>query len=310
MKLRTFATLLFLIVCTISRSSSACPLVNKLIDFNCDGEHRVSVIGDSIVFGTGDERNQGQGGYVLRLQSAFPDSTVNGFGYPGITTNRLLAYYKNLFAKEPCGKEITQLGKSDIIIIDIGRNDYFNRNSSTLTANTIKRLTLYLSTELEKRYGTAPLFVSTILPLTRREIDLGFIKQVNMVLLRIRGKSFPAFLKFDTLSPALLGTDGLHPTSAGYDVLAGIAKKYIAGPAQTRSKSLRKDADKDSVYDIFEKLKFKTSPKKSDSDEDGLEDGAEIFTHKTDPINADTDGDGIADGIEVSQGSDPTVPAS
>jgi lysophospholipase L1-like esterase len=303
LNLRTLMSLLSLLTLCTSSPSFACPLVKKLVDFNCDGEHQVSVIGDSIVFGTGDERNEGRGGYVLRLQNAFPDSTVSGFGYPGITTNRLLAYYKNLFKNEPRGKEITQLGRSDIIIIDIGRNDYFNRNSSTLTANTIKRLTLYLSTELEKRFGSAPLFVSTILPLTRREIDLGFIKQVNMVLLRIRGKSFPAFLKFDTLSPALLGTDGLHPTSAGYDVLAGIAARYITGPAQSRSKSSRKDVDKDGVYDVFEKSRFKTSPKKSDSDEDGLKDGEEIFTHKTDPLLLDTDGDGVDDATEVAQGT-------
>ncbi len=307
MNLRALTPLLLLICCSLSTDSSACPVKDKLIDFNCDGEHLISVIGDSIVFGTGDERNGGQGGYVLRLQNAFPDSTVSGFGYPGITTNRLLGYYKNLFRREPRGKEITQLGRSDIIIIDIGRNDYFNRNSSTLTANTIKRLTLYLSTELEKRFGTAPLFVSTILPLTRREIDLGFIKQVNMVLLRIRGRSFPAFLKFDTLSPALLGTDGLHPTSDGYDVLAGIATSYITGPAQSRSKSLRRDLDKDGVYDIFERLRFKTSPKKSDTDEDGLTDGDEIFTHKTDPLALDSDGDGIDDGTEITQGSNPNV---
>lgn len=286
-------------------SALACPLVDSLVDFNCDGQHTVSVVGDSIVFGTGDQLNNDRGGYVLRLKRSFPSSEINGFGYPGITTANLMSYYKRLFAKRSNSSEISALGSSDVVIIDVGRNDYFNRNSSTLTATTIKRLTAYLSTELEKKFGTSPLFVSTILPLSRREIDLGFIKQVNMVLLKIRGSSFPAFLRFDTLSPALLGLDGLHPTSSGYDVLAGIASQYISGPAQLRSKKLRRDTDSDGIYDIFEKSKFETLPKIADSDGDGLSDGEEVFTYTTDPLLTDTDADGIDDGAEVAQGSNP-----
>jgi lysophospholipase L1-like esterase len=266
------------------------------------------LVGDSFVFGTGDERNENRGGYVLRLARTFSSSEVNNFGYPGITTAKLLSYYKQLFAKEPRNSEIKELGTSDIVIIDVGRNDYFNRNSSTLTATTIKRLTTVLSTELMKKYGTAPLFISTVLPLTRREIDLGFIEQVNTVLLKLRGRELPAFLRFDKLSPLLLGADGLHPTSAGYDVLANIAIQHVKGDAQVRSRNSRKDLDEDGLYDLLERKKFKTSPRKRDTDEDGLIDGAEIFTQLTDPLNADTDGDGITDGVEVLQGSDPKVP--
>ena len=288
-------------------SSEACPLIDGLVDYNCDGKHQISVTGDSIVFGTGDTLNDNQGGYVLRLKRTFKSSKVFNFGYPGITTNHLLSYYKTLFVKTPKSDQITQLGQSDIVIIDVGRNDYFNRNSSTLTATTIKRLTVFLSTELQKKFGTSPLFVTTILPLTRRELDLGFIKQVNMVLLKIRGQSFPAYLRFDKLSPTLLSADGLHPTSAGYDVLGDIASKYISGEAQVRSKKARKDLDKDGIYDIFENKKFGTSPKITDTDSDGLNDGEEVFTYKTDPTNPDSDGDGVTDGLEVQHGTDPKI---
>lgn len=293
-----------------SASSKACPLVGTLIDYNCDGRHRISVTGDSIVFGTGDELNDDRGGYVLRLKRAFTSSQVFGFGYPGITTARLLSYYKRLLVKKPRSQQVTQLGTSDIVIIDVGRNDYFNRNSSTLTATTIKRLTIFLSKELEKRFGTSPLFVTTVLPLTRREIDLGFIQQVNMVLLKTRGRDLPAFLRFDTLDTALLSEDDLHPTSAGYDALASIASEYITGDAQVRSRISRRDADSDGIYDIVEKKKFKTSPRKPDTDGDGLLDGDEVFTHLTDPTSPDTDGDGFNDKVEIEQGTDPKVPNS
>ena len=304
MKRLSLGFFLFLFFVT---TSYACPLVGGLVDYNCDGKHQISVTGDSIVSGTGDTVNGNQGGYVLRIKRAFRSSDVFNYGYPGITTNRLLAYYKQLFLKSPKGEEATRLGNSDILIIDVGRNDYFNRNSSTTTATTIKRLTTFLSTELQKRFGTSPLFVTTVLPLTKREIDLGFIQQVNMVLLKIRGQNFPAFLRFDKLNPALLSSDGLHPTSAGYDVLGNIAIKYIRDEAQTRSKKARKDADKDGIYDIFERSMFDTSPKIADTDADGLKDGDEVFTYETDPLTADTDGDGVRDGVEVEQGTDPKV---
>lgn len=292
----------------VSEGAVACPLVNGLIDFNCDGKHTISAIGDSIVTGVGDEKNGGKGGYVLRLSQSFSDSEVNGFGYPGITTAQLITYYKRQFARTPRSAEIVALGRSDIIIIDIGRNDYFNRNSSTLTATTIKRLTVLLSSELKKRFGTAPLFVSTILPPTRREIDLGFIQQVNMVLLRIRGRDFPAYLRFDTLNPLLLSEDRLHPSSAGYDFLFKLAAEYISGPAQSRSRSERRDRDRDGVYDLLETANFRTSPRKSDTDGDGLLDGVEIFTHKTNPLKIDTDDDGVDDATEIAQGTDPNSP--
>jgi lysophospholipase L1-like esterase len=285
----------------------ACPLVDSLVDYNCDGKHVISVVGDSIVFGTGDDLNGDRGGYPLRLQRIFPKSEVNSFGYRGITTGQLISYYKRLFAKRGQNAEVRSLGESDVVIVDVGRNDYFNRNSSTLTATTIKRLILTLSTELGKRYGSPPLFASTVLPLTRREIDLGFIQQVNMVLLRIRGREFPAFLRFDTLSPQLLGVDGLHPTSSGYDVLAGITARYINTDAQRRSRQARKDTDGDGIYDIFERLKFDTSPRLVDTDGDNLPDGEEVFRYKTDQLLTDTDGDGVGDGAEVVAGSDPLV---
>lgn len=298
----------FLLLSFFATPSHACPLIDGLVDFNCDGKHRISVTGDSIVFGTGDTLNDNRGGYVLRLKRAFKSSEVFNFGYPGITTNKLLSYYKKLFHNEPRSEQVKQLGSSDIVIIDVGRNDYFNRNSSTLTATTIKRLTTFLSSELKKKFGTSPLFVTTILPLTNREIDVGFIQQVNMVLLKIRGANFPAYLRFDKLSPTLLSADDLHPTSAGYDVLGSIASTYIRGEAQKRSKKERKDADKDGIYDIFEKSKFDTSPKKADTDADGLKDGAEVFTYDTDPLNPDTDADEIPDGLEVENGTDPITP--
>src|SRR4051794_8192543 len=42
------------VVCSAVNPAGACPLINGLVDFNCDGKHRIVATGDSIVFGVGD----------------------------------------------------------------------------------------------------------------------------------------------------------------------------------------------------------------------------------------------------------------
>jgi Malectin domain/Bacterial TSP3 repeat/Fibronectin type III domain len=70
------------------------------------------------------------------------------------------------------------------------------------------------------------------------------------------------------------------------------------------------DNDKDGLYDWDEISLYRTDPKRVDTDGDGLSDGEEVKLHRTDPLKTDTDGDGVADNVEVSNGSDPSNPAS
>jgi lysophospholipase L1-like esterase len=291
------------------RIALACPLINGLVDFNCDGRHTITGTGDSIVYGIGDELHENQGGYMQRLGTLFPSSVVHNLGYPGITTAQILRFYKRLFRKRPESAEALNVGTADILIIDVGRNDYFNRNSSGLTVATIKRLVAFLEAETKKRFGTSPLIVTTILIPSAREFDQGFIEQVNMIALKTRSKKhLPAYLRFDLMSPTLLSEDGLHPSSAGFDLLGKLAEEYILDDAQRRASALRRDRDRDGIYDLFEKIRYGTSTTLADSDNDLLNDGDEVFTHKTDPLAADTDGDGVDDHTEIESGTDPLMP--
>jgi hypothetical protein len=158
--------------------------------------------------------------------------------------------------------------------------------------------------------GTAPLIVVAGLTPTARLFDAEFIADVNAIFLLKRSNTLPAFLRFDLMDPVLLSEDGLHPSSAGYDVLSMLADEYIHDDAQERAKAARVDVDDDGIFDAFEKLKYGTSPSLSDTDGDGLKDGAEVFRHKTNPLLADTDGDGMIDRQEILQGTDPRVPSS
>jgi Bacterial TSP3 repeat len=74
------------------------------------------------------------------------------------------------------------------------------------------------------------------------------------------------------------------------------------------------DTDGDMLTDAQE-AELGTNPELADSDGDGLTDFAEIGFEPgsgtgTDPLVVDTDGDGVGDGDEVTNGTDPTDPAS
>ncbi|MCC2628748.1 MAG: hypothetical protein K0S14_2398 [Thermomicrobiales bacterium] len=74
------------------------------------------------------------------------------------------------------------------------------------------------------------------------------------------------------------------------------------------------DTDDDLLSDAQE-AEFGTNPELADSDGDGLTDFAEVGFEPgsatgTDPLLVDTDGDGVGDGDEITNGTDPTDPAS
>jgi lysophospholipase L1-like esterase len=308
-----YSALLFLVASVTilgsGRPAFACPLIEGLIDFNCDGRHTITGTGDSIVFGVGDELHEGRGGYMQRLETLFPGSEVNNLGYPGIKTAQLLRFYKRLFKKRPDSAEALAVGNADILIIDVGRNDFFNRKSSRLTVATTQRLVSFLTTETKKLFGVSPLLVTTILTPSTRGFQKGFIEQVNMIALKLRSqKRLPAYLRFDLMSPTLVSEDGLHPSSAGFDLLGFLAEEYIRDEAQERSSALRRDQDGDGIFDLFEKLRYATSPQLADTDGDLLSDGQEVFSYGTNPLAADTDGDGMDDHFEIENGSDPLRP--
>ena len=74
------------------------------------------------------------------------------------------------------------------------------------------------------------------------------------------------------------------------------------------------DTDGDLLSDAQE-AELGTNPELADSDGDGLTDFAEVGFEPgsatgTDPLLVDTDGDGVGDGDEITNGTDPTDPAS
>jgi lysophospholipase L1-like esterase len=275
-KMRTFLTTsvaLFMALCAPAMCR-ACPLIAGLPDYNCDGELVISVVGDSLVYGTGDLKNDGKGGYVLRTQDALPATTIHNFGYPGITTSALTLRIHRTFRKGVRSDLAHALVKSDLVVIDVGRNDEWSK-TYTETALELRKLRSEIENDVRKVAGYKPLVVTAVLMITRTIKKGAWIAELNRYISASNTGRAPADLRFDAVPWRLCGPDRIHPTSKGYKRLARSFVKYITRTYPRHVRRLRKDRDRDGLYDIFERRRF-----------------------GTDPLNPDTDGDGLLDGVD------------
>lgn len=291
-------------------SAVACPRIGNFLDYNCDGKISIVALGDSFVKGRGDLELKRNPGYMGRLALRFPNATFTKLAFPGITTHDLLAVTKEEFEKRPKKKFAKAIGTADILIIDVGRNDFFDDDAPEFTVATLKRLSAYIQSKTKTIYKSTPLTAIAFLAPTPRRFQQPVVDTINAQLLMFRSEEFPVYLRFDLLDVLTISIDGIHPAAAGHQQLADLAGEYLKEEAPKRQKVFRSDEDLDGIYDQFEKLRFKTSPKKADTDGDSLGDGDEVFTLKTNPLKIDSDEDGIPDAEEITAGTDPLTPNS
>lgn len=302
--LRTLRTFAFAALACgfLSAPARACPAIGGLVDFNCDRKLRITVTGDGIVGGVGDDV---AGGYVGRLRAKRPELEISNLGVNKVTSRSLLTGFVRLLRNPKTGETKRKSANVDLFLIHVGNNDFRRGFKPAATVRNIKRLVAFLQSELGKDGLVAPFVaVATLTPTLVRKQQV-FIDKVNAQLASDSSGAIPALARFDALSREGVSFDRLHPSPEGYQILAGIFESFVGVDVQALLSAQRADADADGVYDIFEGSRFPTSPAAADSDSDGLNDGAEIFTYATDPSRADTDGDGIPDGVEVSAGTNP-----
>jgi lysophospholipase L1-like esterase len=297
------------IVASVAQNASACPLIEGLVNYNCDQVVKIAFVGDSIVTGVGDEKRGNHGGYVKRLRQHLPFAKVTNDGVPGITTSRLIRYLKTEFKQKRRSRYYRRAFGADVVIVDVGRNDYWDHNANpAITARNIRRISKILKRKRMRKNGVAPyVVVASLLP-TNRGFQAGFIDATNNYLNAYNGPAMPLDLDFYSMPRNLLAGDGLHPSSAGYHWLTELIEAYVTGPLQATLASHRPDNDSDGVYDVFEDNIFQTDPTNPDTDEDTFTDGEELFqllTNPLDPTDPQTEEDaGSSEDGEEGEGSE------
>ena len=273
---------MLLMMLALPLAAYGCPSVDGFVDFNCDKALKIAFTGDSIVYGVGDLENKGRGGYVRRLAKSYTPVDFENLGVRGITSDQLLRGFKLNLRKTPPGRNYSKSVKTDMIIIDVGRNDYWGKRPAAFTVRNIRRLATFLRTELAKYSNSAPLVVVNTLAPTTREYQKSFINAVNALLLKTPSLTIAA--RMDTINPDLISSDGLHPASQGYIAMTALLKEYLTSEGQAQCRSRRADNDHDDIFDIFEPRLYGTDPDIADTDGDGVKDGDELFVWGTNPL--------------------------
>lgn len=280
---------------------SQCPPIAGYIDWNCDGKLKITALGDSIVSGRGDTDNGERGGYVLRLRKTLErkklPAEVVARGYPGKGTARLISLMRQEQLKRGVQRLERALRGADLVIVDIGRNDWWLEMSPGQTARNIKRIAT-LAGRMGAAGGVAPLVViAKLIPNERLEwrnkvTQQKFVLLVNEALMLLNQERYPVAVPFDQLPPYGYLQDpprldaGVHPTSRGYDILGEILIKFLNVRAQELMAAHRSDEDGDDVFSSCESGFYRTRPDSADSDGDGYTDGQELYELGSDPRDA------------------------
>ncbi|MCB0321328.1 MAG: SGNH/GDSL hydrolase family protein [Bdellovibrionales bacterium] len=296
----------------VPAEGQACPKVAGLIDPDCNGFIRFAITGDSIVKGIGDLHIDDRGepiGYpgLIERRVNLPEFRTLNIGDPGATPRSLLRGFVRYIDKG----RITTRKTTDIdyFLIQVGTNSYWDynrdpaRNTPAQVATQIVRLRKWIIKNLGLRNGYEPIVFTAQVPLTNREYQNPFIRELNSHILRLK-KKLNVRVDFSRIptSVLMLGDD-LHPSN--YRPMAALAQRALFGPIQVEARKRFVDEDHDGLYDETEPSKFFTDPTLLDTDGDGLSDGEEVLEFETDANAPDTDHDGIDDGVEVTNGTDP-----
>ncbi|MBN8548977.1 MAG: SGNH/GDSL hydrolase family protein [Deltaproteobacteria bacterium] len=281
---RTFFNLILSAFLLAPAAAFSCPLIDGLVDSNCDGVLKIGFAGDSFVKGVGDRSELG-GGYVSRIAELYPNAVIVKYPQPGIASGILLSRLIRKVPRMASGPADRDLHDTDVLIIDVGRNDYWEDRNPPNTVGNIRRIVKFLTAALANNGQTPPVIAVTMLAPTNRAFQAPFISAVDSLLVKQRSASLPAYVRADLLRNSLISRDGLHPNALGYADLAQIIKTYLETKGLSRARAICRDNDNDGIFDKFEASKFGTNPALADTDSDGYNDGDEVFTHDTDPTD-------------------------
>ena len=222
---------------------ATCPAIDKIPDYNCNGHLDLTILGDSIGYGIGDSKFKGKGGYSVRISkslSSYPASVTN-FSEPGLHTNILLRKIAKSFNNPKLLDFKEHILNSDIIILDVGRNDRWEFKSPQFAYKNLKRIVKTIKKQSVALGKTEPIVVTAVLLLPNRGSQGPWVKELNKMIIKGNIPSEPSDLRFDLVSKRLLNEDQIHPTSKGYDALASTLMKYLTTTLPANIKKINPD---------------------------------------------------------------------
>ncbi len=228
----------------------ACPPIGRLPDFNCNGRLDIVVLGDSLVSGVGDK--DVKGGYVSRAEAQITEAQFYNFGVPGETAVRLARKLVGIFRTKQKGALATDLIRADIVFIDTGRNDHWLKESPRTTFRHLKRARTLITSGVRASTGHKPLIIQAVLMHPKRRGQTPWVMKLDNLLVSSNSLTSPANLRFDRVSTALLSSDNIHPTSAGYAQMSQVFVAYLLQYLPNYANKLRPDLNANGFYDEFE----------------------------------------------------------
>jgi len=220
--------------------AQTCPDIREIADLNCDGKLQITFVGDSIVTGFGDTENRNRGGYVLRLQQKFADVIIKSVAVNGLKTGGLIELLTNALEKNLSPMNQTILMESDVVILDMGRNDRLVPKPVKDTYKALQLAGNKIRKNVRKLAGFEPLIVTSVMMIPGRPYIAPFVRKLNSIILGGNSPERPADLRFDKVSGAFLSKDKLHPSSKGYEALSKVAEQYLLTELPTETKRLRR----------------------------------------------------------------------
>ncbi|MGI6681007.1 MAG: SGNH/GDSL hydrolase family protein [Bdellovibrionota bacterium] len=222
--LNIFFINIFIVLSFFTNSLYACDETNLstcFVDRNKDKKIRILFIGDSFVRGVGDVNNKG--GYTTKLNNDFRANTkrkvrITKIARPGATVAQILSHIKQNIYKNPT--MLRKIYNADAIILDMGRNDFWdrrNRNNVRRSITTLRRLIKFLRTESGAKVKPF-ITVSTLAHVsTKKPKQLNFIKSFNTELLKY--PKISGIILQHQLPTTILSEDGLHPSPLGHNYI-------------------------------------------------------------------------------------------
>jgi lysophospholipase L1-like esterase len=217
----------------------------------------------------------------------FPKASVTNLGVAGLNTNQALKILENAFDKDKAKSTKAAFERSDIVILDLGRNDRWFFGPPSIALKNLQKIAAKIKSEVTKTEGIPPLVITAVLMSPNRGAQAPWVKVLDQLILAASKPSAPSDLRFDLANKRLLNEDQIHPTSAGYAQIAQIAASYLKKKVPSLMKKLRPDTDGDGISDIVEIAKFGTDPLLVDTDGDGKSDEDEVLRTFSDPLVAD-----------------------